>query len=359
MAKYKIGAVGTGGIWKWGHSPAWLAHPEVEIVAVCDIVPEKAEAFAKEHNVPHVFTDYKQMLKIKELNVIDVCTPNLLHSEVTVAALKAGKNVFCEKPDAVNVREAEKMAAAAKASRKLLMVMRNNRFNPWAQFLKKFVEGGHMGDVYTGRCGWIRRRGIPGAGGWFTTKALSGGGPLIDLGVHYIDVAMYLMGNPRPVSVVGSTYRKFAGNKLSESVHSAFGEKKEGGTFDVEDLATGFIKFDNGASLQIEFSWASNIEQEGTFLELRGDKAGCSVGLGHELKIFTEIEGTLCDIVPKINYRRPKDESPHAMNLYHFIDCLAGRAKPMFVPQQGVDMIKILTAIYKSAETGKEVTLKK
>ncbi len=156
------------------------------------------------------------------------------------------------------------MKAAAEKNGKVLMVMRNNRYMQVSTFMKKYINDGKMGEIYAARCGWQRRRGIPGKGGWFTTKAQSGGGPLIDLGVHMIDLTMWLMGSPKPVSVTGCTYTKFADNDVSDSVNSTFGEKMADGTFDVEDLATGFIRFDNGASLSIEFSWASNIEKRGT-----------------------------------------------------------------------------------------------
>jgi predicted dehydrogenase len=350
----RIGVVGAGNIFTSVHQPAWTNHPEAEIVAVCDINEARAKAVAESIGIDAVYTDYKELLKRDDIDVIDICTPNLYHSEVAIAALQAGKHVFCEKPDAVSPAEAQKMADAAAASGKLLLVMRNNRFNPSSQFLKRFVDEGNMGEIYTGRCGWVRRRGIPGKGGWFTTKELSGGGPLIDLGVHFIDVAMWLMNNPKPVAVSAATYTKFANNDISDSVHSLFGEKKDDGTFDVEDLAIGFIRFENGASLQIEFSWASNVEQEMNFVELRGTKSGASLKNG-ELKIFSETAGQLTDTVPVL--RGAGNVQPHEENIKHFVDCLKGRAEPTLRPEQGVDMIKILSAIYESAETGREVRL--
>ncbi len=352
--KFKVGAVGIGGIFNACHAPAWLKNPNVELLAVCDIVEEKAARFAKANGVKHVFADYKEMIQALKLDVVDVTTPNYLHSEIAVAALNRGMNVFCEKPDAVSPAEAQRMADAASKSGKLLMVMRNNRFNSSSAFLRKYIQAGHMGDIYTGRCGWIRRRGVPGAGGWFTTKAQSGGGPLIDLGVHILDLSIWLMGDPKPVSVMGATYCKFAETKLSDSVHSGFGEAKAGGTFDVEDLASGFVRFDNGATLQIEFSWASNIEAERVFLELRGTKAGLTLDVPDGLKIFTEIEGTLCDIAPRL---AGMPALPHASNIHHFVDCLLGQAEPTIRPEHGVDMIKILSAIYQSAKTGQAVQL--
>ncbi len=353
MSKLKLGVIGSGNIFKSAHLPTWLNHPEVEIVAVCDVNRERAEQIAQQAGAPHVYTDYRDLLQHDEIDMVDICTPNLYHSEISVAALQAGKHVFCEKPDAVNPEEAQKMADAAKESGKLLMVMRNNRFRPESLFLKKFIEEGHCGELYTGRCGWVRRRGIPGKGGWFTTKALSGGGPLIDLGVHFIDLAMWFMGDPKPVSVTGAVYCKFADSDLSDSVHSQFGEKQEDGTFDVEDLATGFIRFENGATLQIEFSWASNVEQEMNFVELRGTKAGFSFKNG-DLKIFSEASGQLIDSTPAI---RGKNVSIHGENIKHFVDCVQGRAEPIIRPEHGVDMIKILSAIYQSAEEGREIRL--
>ena len=352
--KLKVGVVGLGGILTNAHMIGYnMLKDKVEIAAVCDIVPEKIKGFKERFGYQDIpgFTDYKELLKVEGLDFIDICTPNYLHSIIAVDALDAGLHVFCEKPDAVSVDEAERMREAAERNNRHLMVMRNNRHRATAKYVKKFVEDGRMGEIYCGRCGWQRRRGIPGKGGWFTTKAQSGGGPLIDLGVHMIDLAIWLMGNPTPVSVSGCTYTKFANSDLSDSVNSAFGEKKAGGTFDVEDLAMGFIRFDNGACLQIEVSWASNVEKEVNFVELRGDKAGMSL-YGEELKIFAEDNGILQDIYPKTS-----GGQPHALNIAHFVDVLMGKAEPDFTPTQGVNMIKILEAIYKSAETGMEIRL--
>jgi predicted dehydrogenase len=355
MSSLKIGIVGVGRIFQGSHLPAWSSHPDVQIVAVSDANRQAAEALAARIGVDqaHVYSDYRDMLAAEKLDAIDICTPNALHSEVSIAGLEHGVHVFCEKPDAINPHEAQRMADAAKRSGKLLMVMRNNRFLPASKFLRNYIRSGAMGDIYTGRVGWVRQRGIPGRGGWFTTKALSGGGPLIDLGVHMIDLAIWLMGDPRPVAVSGATYTKFADAAQPNPNDSRVGPLKDGvGVFDVEDLATGFIRFDNGASLQIEFSWASNAEPL-KFLELRGMKSGFSLKNG-ELKLMTEIEQVLCDIVPIF----PKDDrSPHTHNIHHFIACMLGQEQPINNPDGGVDMIKILSAIYESAESGAEVRL--
>ncbi|THF72825.1 Gfo/Idh/MocA family protein [Cohnella fermenti] len=353
MSKLKVGVVGTGGIFRAVHGPGWSSHPSVDIVAMCDFRREAAEACAREYGVTRVYSDYTDMLEREKLDIVAVCTPNVYHSAVSIAALERGVHVFSEKPDAINPAEARRMAAAAARSGKLLMVMRNNRFMPASQFLKSYIESGQMGDIYTGRAGWIRRRGIPGRGGWFTTRELSGGGPLIDLGVHMIDLAMWLMGDPQPVAVSGAAYTKFAHTTLADSAHSQFGSAVENGTFDVEDLAAGFIRFANGATLQIEFSWASNIVEEMKFLELRGTSAGCSLR-GDTLQLATEIEHTLCDIAPRFG---SGTGSSHSRNIHHFIECVLGREEPIIRPEHGVDMIEILTAIYESASTGAEVRL--
>jgi predicted dehydrogenase len=353
-APLRVGIVGTGGIFRVAHKSAWLEHPEAEIVAVCDINGERVRAVAEELGGVPYYEDYRELLEREDLDAIDICTPNLYHSEIAVAALNKGLHVFCEKPDAVSPEEAQRMADAAKRSGKLLMVMRNNRFAPGSRYLKQYIDQGFMGEIYTGRCGWVRRRGIPGKGGWFTTKSLSGGGPLIDLGVHFIDLALWLMGNPKPIAVSGATYTKFATSTVSDSAHSGFGERNEEGTFDVEDLATGFIRFDNGATLQIEFSWASNVEEEMNFVELRGTQSGASLKNG-SLKLFSETAGQLTNIHPVLNEAKAKPQ--HTANIFHFVDCVLNGAEPTIRPEHGVDMIKILSAIYESAASGREVRL--
>ena len=338
----KIGIVGAGKICQGPHMGAYDKIDNAEIVAVCDINPKRLEDAKKRYPKAALYEDYREMIEKEALDAVDICTPNKYHSVIAVFALNHGINVLCEKPDAVSTEEALKMKAAAEASGKTLMVIRNNRYRPSTDFLKKYIAEGKMGEIYAGRCGWIRRRGIPGWGGWFTNKEESGGGPLIDLGVHIIDLAMYLMGNPKPVTVSGCTYSKFPHTSYSKT--------------DVEDLAMGFIRFDNGACLQIEFSWASNIVNDQMFVELRGTKAGSKMsGIDRKFNIYTEECGTLATLTPNVDdYNCPPH---HEQNIRHFIDVIEGKAEPDFVPVQGVNMVKILEAIYKSAECGHEIAL--
>jgi len=351
---YKVGIIGCGGISRWAHSPFYVNNPRIQVVAVCDILPDRVEEYRKDlFPEAKTFTDYKELLKVPGLDCVDICTPNYLHAEMAIAAFEHGLNVVCEKPDSVSPEKAQAMKDASEKAGKLLMVMRNNRFADISKYAKKYIEDGKMGKVYAGRCAWQRRRGIPGKGGWFTTKAQSGGGPLIDLGVHMIDLAIWLMGNPTPVSVSGSTYCEFANSDVSDSFNSQFGDANADGTFDVEDLAMGLIRFDNGAVLQIEFSWASNIKAEHRFVELRGTKAGLTWLDGQSLEIYSEDNGQLIDTQVAGNLT----DDGHARYLKNFYDVLDGTDKPCYLPQQGVDMIKILAAVYESAKTGKEVRL--
>jgi predicted dehydrogenase len=349
----KLGIIGAGSGFKHKHADAWLAHPEIELAAVYDAVEQNAVETAERFDIPHIYSSYHELLAREDIDIIDICTPNVFHSEIAIAAMESGKHVLCEKPDAVNPQEAKRMAEAAGKTGKTLMVMRNNRFSPAARFLKKYIEEGHMGEIYAGRCGWIRRRGIPGRGGWFTNKALSGGGPLIDLGVHYIDLAMWLMGDPKPMSVVGAAYQKLAGSThyLSTGLENRI--RDEGGIFDVEDLANGYIRFEHGETLQIEFGWAANIEEETNFLELRGTKAGFELKNG-KLKLFGELAGALCDIVPLLPQATI---SNHAANINHFVDVVQSRCEPIFKPEHGVQMINVLNAIYESSRLDAEVKI--
>lgn len=338
----RIGIVGSGKICQGPHMGAYDKIDNIEIVSICDIDEKKLEQVKNRYPKATLYKDYKEMIDTEKLDAVDICTPNNMHSVVAIYALNKGLNVICEKPDAINTAEAEKMKEAAEKSGKTLMVIRNNRYRPTTKFLKEYIKEGKMGDIYAGRCGWIRRRGIPGWGGWFTDKKQSGGGPLIDLGVHIIDLAMYLMGNPKPVTVSGTAYSKFAHTSHSKT--------------DVEDLAMGFIRFDNGACLQIEFSWASNIENDQIFVELRGENSGSKlIGMEGRIELYTEECGTNVTVKPAINDYNGMN--CHEANIRHFVDVIEGKCEPDFVPQQGVNMVKILEAIYKSAECGHEIAL--
>lgn len=348
MAKLKYGCVGAGGIADYKHLSGYSKIDEVEITAICDPNHKAVKKLADKYNIPNVYSDYIEMLDKTELDFISVCTPNYLHAPVSIEALKRGIHVHCEKPITLNAQEAQDIINAKNKYNKKFMVALNNRFTNESFFTKKYIEAGFLGEIYHAKCGWRRRRGIPGKGGWFTNKKLSGGGPLIDLGVHFLDLAMYFMGYPEPLSVTGATYSKFVDDNVRNSVNYSM---PTGGVYDVEDMAVGFVRLKNGATIDFEFSWASNIENEYNYYELLGDKGGISFKNG-QLKIFSEVIDTCVDIVPNTNY--PVD----ALNEFeHFIDCIKNDKEPLAPAEEAAKLMKIIDGIYKSSEEGREIRL--
>ncbi|NQU40228.1 MAG: Gfo/Idh/MocA family oxidoreductase [Lentisphaerae bacterium] len=242
----RVGVIGLGA--GRGHVLRYKDHPRADVVAVADanaaLLDERAEVLG----VALRYTDPLEMLRKEKLDIVSVATPNKFHYPLTLAALEAGCHVLCEKPIALNASEGRQMVAAAKRAQKRLMVNFSFRFTDQSWALKQQVEAGVLGDVYFGRTVWHRRRGLPKFGGWFGQKELSGGGALIDLGVHRLDLALWLMGHPRPVYAMAGTYNHIAAQKV----------RRENELFDVEDLAAGTVRFDNGALLVVEASWAAN-----------------------------------------------------------------------------------------------------
>ena len=244
-----VAVIGTGYIGQRAHLPAYQKMQDegrVRIVAVCDIEEEALRAASETFGVARTFTDYRRMLEMSEIDAVDVCTPNYFHKQPVIDAFAAGKHVICEKPLAINAVEGAEMVAAGQAAGKQFGVGLNVRFGAGAQAVKRFVEDGRLGEIYYARAHALRRRGIPGWG-LFTQKDKQGGGPLIDIGVHILDLTLWLMGHPVPASVTGQTYTKFG---TREGVLGLMGQW-DPKTFTVEDFAAGFIRFQNGATLSL------------------------------------------------------------------------------------------------------------
>lgn len=349
MKKLRMGVVGLG--MGRGHARGYLSHPQAELVALCDMDAEKLAAEAREMGVEQTYSDAAEMFKRADLDAVSIAVPNKFHAPLTIAALKSGLHVLCEKPMARTAQEAERMLKAARAAQKNLMINFSFRFSDMSYALKEQVDAGVVGDIYFGRSVWHRRRGLPKFGGWFGIKEMSGGGPLIDLGVHRLDLALWLMGYPEPIVVSGSTYDPLA-RKLA---------KKERKQFDVEDLACGLIKFDNGATLILEASWALNIhENEHMITSLYGTKGVLvqrNVGGGYdfEAEILTE-EGE-SHFTKKLDRRTQRAPSSY----HEFVNSILEKRAPIATGEHGLKVMKILDGIYKSAATGKEVryTVKK
>jgi predicted dehydrogenase len=349
----RYGLIGAGGNAEKKHIQGYLGVPDVEVAAICDSVFEKASDMAQKYNVSAVYTDYKEMIKREKLDLVSVVTPNFLHGEITEYALRHGVHVHCEKPMSMNSEEARRIIATQQASGKKTMIGLNNRFTNEAVFLKQWIDAGKLGTIYSAKAGWIRRSGIPGRGTWFTNKDLAGGGVLIDLGTHYLDLALYLMGLPEPSYIVGATHQNFT----ETTARNRNGYKGiEGGVFNVEDAATGFLSLRNGATVTFDFSWASNIEQDRFYVELLGTQGGASLVNG-ELKLFAESSGICLDVTPKLKLNpnlKLKNE------FQHFVDCIKHEERPLIAPaQDGLYFAQIVDAFYQSAATRKPVHFEK
>jgi predicted dehydrogenase len=346
MKKLRTGVIGLG--MGRHHVTGFNAHPSCEVVAVCDPDEARLKDIGDQNNVPGRYRTAGEMFAAEELDICTIATPNKFHKPLAVQAFGNGCHVFCEKPMATSARAGRTMMEAAKKAKRRLMINFSYRFTEAAVALKAQVDAGVLGDVYFARTIWHRRRGLPGFGGWFGQKDLAGGGPLIDLGVHRLDLALWLMGYPKPVYVLGSTYNHIAADLA----------KKSGKKYDVEDMAVGMVKFENGATLEVEASWAANIaEKEMMETRLFGTKGGLvHRNLGEtydfEAEIYIEHEGALFDM--KLHPPLPQCDKAY----YAFVEILLGNREPIATGQEGLIVMELLDAIYKSARTGRPVHIK-
>lgn len=373
MAKIKIGIVGCGFIANRKHLPMLLLHNDVEVVAFCDIIKERAEASAKEFGTAdaRVYENYQDLVARKDIDVVHVCTPNSTHSEISVAALQSGKHVMCEKPMAKTAAEAKAMLDAAKASGKKLTIGYQNRFRTDSQFIKKLCDQGDLGDIYLGKAFATRRRGVP-IWGVFMNKALQGGGPLIDLGTHALDLTLWMMDNYEPDVVLGSTFDKLA--KIGSPANS--GGPWDTAKYEVEDAAFGLVRFKNGATVTIESSWALNMLQTNEALTLLcGTKAGADmfppggpvlraadfqgaatynvrVNGEHGGKLFVNNYAMGAAFIPG---GRPEDFNGGFKEAQAWVKAVRGEAELVVKPEQAYTVTCILDSIYRSAAQGEAV----
>ena len=357
MDKLKVAVIGNGGI-SGVHLRGYSLNPDVEIYALCDINEERLNRRGDEYHVDPArrFTDVNEMLAAcPEIEAVSVCTWNAAHAQCAIAALNAGKHVLCEKPMAMNAAQAQEMLETARRNNRLLMIGFVRRFGNDCAILKDFIDHGQMGELYYAKATYLRRKGCP--GGWFGDKSRSGGGPLIDLGVHVIDLTRYLMGNPKPVSIYGATFHKLGDRaevKGATGYQSASRTEGVKDIFDVEDMATAMVRYDNGAVLQVEASFSLNIEKDTGTIELFGTKAGAK--LDPELTLYNEINGYMANV---------KLDAPTALSfnglfdneVNHFVDCVRTGAPCRNPAEDGVELMRILDGIYESARTGHEVVL--
>ncbi len=350
MSKVKIGVIGAGSISE-AHLNGYASNPDVEIYAICDLNEERAKLKAQKYGITHVFTDYHELLALSELHSVSICTWNNTHAELSIAALQAGKHVLCEKPLCKTVAEALEVEKAVKQSGKVLQVGVVRRYAPNTQILKSFIDQGDLGDIYYVKASCLRRLGNP--GGWFADEKRSGGGPLIDLGVHLIDIGWYLMGMPKVKSISGNTYKKL-GNRANVQNLSFYKAADYDPTLNgVEDLANALIRFENGASLFVDVSFTLHAKEDELSLKLYGDKGGAE--LEPKLMMVTEKNNTILNMTPQVDNLSFDFVSAFKSEVTHFIDASLGRKTTLSPVADGVEMMKILTGIYESAERGEEI----
>lgn len=344
----------------WSHLTGYQTSPLSECVAICDANPTVLQERGEKFNIPAAarFTDYRELLSQPDIDAVSVCVPNFLHEPIVMAALQAGKHVLCEKPLATTVAAGQRMIAAAKAANRLLMVCYNHRYRPDVYWLKEQARAGTFGHIYAAKAGWMREGWIPTHGAWFTQKDKAGGGVLIDLGVHALDLALWLMDYPQPISVTGTAFAEFGSRGQK---HRAIDPAPV--NFDVEDMGMGFVRFANGSVLSLEASWAAHREpkQDDYYVRLFGREAGANV-FTHKYsehivelyKLDEQQPRQPIAIVPDLTAYESFRRGHHAVT-HHFADCVVNGAIPESPAEHGLIGLQIVEGIYRSSQLGGEI----
>jgi len=355
--KLKVGIIGCGAIAEEKYFKALSFIKEAEVIAFCDIIPEKAEKLRLMFGATEgkTYIDYKEMLKDETLDVIHVCTPNKSHSPITVAALKAGKHVMCEKPMAINYKEAKLMCDTAVEEGKLLTIGYQYRCMSAPLFLKEMCENDELGEIYFAKAHALRRRGVP-TWGVFLKEEEQGGGPLIDIGTHALDMTLWMMNNYKPKTVMGTVYKKLSDKPDCGNIFGPWDPSE----YTVEDSAFGFITMENGATIILESSWALNTIDVGEAkCTLCGTKAGADMKDG--LCIVSDKHGKFTELRPDFSEGAivyvpgGKIVTPEEKEARNFYDAILYGKELRVKPEQALVVTQILEAIYESGKTGKPV----
>ncbi|MCE5259474.1 MAG: Gfo/Idh/MocA family oxidoreductase [Chloroflexi bacterium] len=340
----RIGVIGLG-MGRY-HLKEYQSNPSVSIVAICDQNEPLLAEYQTLYPQAKAYTSYEELLAAGGLDGVSVALPNFLHAQVTIAALRAGCNVLCEKPMALNAAQAAEMLRTSQETDKKLMIHFNYRFSPPSRFLKRYVDEGHLGQIYYAKTHWLRANGIPKLGGWFGIKELSGGGPLIDLGVHRLDLAMWLMGYPKAKAVSAYT-SGLLGARIARDA---------GAKYDCEDLTAALIRLENGTVINLEVSFAGGTDKDQDMVTGIYGTNGAAIqrnrGEGYEFEAVAlqNIAGALSQVNPKYFERCPSA-------IEHFVNCIIKDCQPEASAENGLEMMRIIDAIYRSAAEGREVTV--
>jgi len=359
MAK-KVGIIGAGGMLKYHVEGFRLAGAEV--VAIGDVAPGAAAKAAAQWGIGKSFESVDAMLAdCTDLDAVSIIVPNKFHAPLAIRCLEAGLHVFCEKPPALNAAEVQQMMDAAQRADRKLVFNFNNRARPDSQAIKAYIDRGVVGTINSAQAKWIRRTGIPGFGGWFTTKALSGGGPVVDL-LHMIDLALYFMGYPEPAHVLATTFDTFI---TDPGFKGPWGiPDQAGGTNDVEAAAHGFVTFKTGQVLTLQVSWAEMVKSEEVSVVFQGTKAGGKVERVFRSDGMDQAAADACELYVQENgvsvnrhiLAPACEDMGRSQSAQNFIAAIEGSAEPLNTPDQALRLMAIIDAIYQSASTGKPVS---
>jgi predicted dehydrogenase len=356
--KLRAGVIGLG----WAgqqHMQAYYDAADVELVALAGMEADKLAELSEKFGVERGYADYESMIKSGELDVISVATPTALHAPITVAALNAGIHVLSEKPMAETGAAAESMVKAAKDNDRVLDVSFNHRQRGQVTALKEIVDRGRLGKIYYAKAGWLRRQGIPGLGTWFTRASLAGGGAMMDIGVHMLDMALHLLGDPQVTSATAATYAEFGPRGRGGSAYGPRANVDTTVEFEVEDLSTAFLRLDGGGTLLLESSWAQWIPYDQCYVALYGSEGGASIEWGgwgvepyQRLNVWTEVDGIPAELQPIV-----PEHGHHEASVLQFIAKVRSGDFAAHRGEEALIRAKVLDAIYASAGKGTEVTL--
>jgi predicted dehydrogenase len=359
MSALKVAIIGAGGMADYHYTG--FTHAGAEVAAIVGRNVERAAVFAGSHNIPKVYDTLTTLLeKEPEIEAISIVTPNKFHKPLIIEALGKGKHVFCEKPPALNAAEMQEIIDAQKKSGKKLLFDFNNRARPESQAMKAYIKQGRTGRINSAQATWVRRAGIPGFGGWFTNKELSGGGPVIDL-LHMIDLALYFMDYPEPSCLLAATFNDFMGNKAFKGPWGI--PDAANGVTDVETACHAMLTFKTGQCLAIRNSWAEMNEREVVSVVFQGAKAGGKVerlfgrdGIDEtcidSCRLFVEENGNQANLDIITEFDETMGRTRAAAN---FIDAIVGKAEAFNKPEEALILMKIIDAIYESASSGKAI----
>jgi predicted dehydrogenase len=343
MSDLKIVIVGAGFAARIVHLPGYAGVGE-PVAAICDLDQERAQALADRYDIPKTYTDWREMFERERPDVVSVCLPNVLHRELTLAALEAGAHVLCEKPLATSVAEAHEMFDAATKAGRLLMAAQHLRFDPPVRAIKRVIESGALGEIYHAEANAMRRLGIP-TWGLFHQKAASAGGPLLDIGVHMLDQTIWLIDNPRPLAVSAITQRRFGDRpEIAAAMRNAWDPAK----FDVEDFATALVRFEHGTNLILRTSWAAHIEQNQFGTLILGTEGGVTT---EPPALYHLRNGVLANE----EFKNLQGRSTYEAQARAFLAAVRGERELPVKEEETLNVQRILNAAYASAEAGREV----